>query len=169
MVVGVSVGMPAVTGQIVPLSSGEESMAVVDEQKNETFQAAILLQKPVAVRVGTRVLLHRTDLSPTEMRIVGAGEIVKIPNRIKLLRPRVRTGRIHRIREGDVLVEGLASNKEVAERIVNASVRTKSGVVGIIRQPFGTRGVVIVNFKDKVVESEEVYYQRFTEEEYTFG
>lgn len=169
MVVSVSVGMPAVTGQIVPLSSGEESMVVVDEQKNETFQAAILLQKPVAVRAGTRVLLHRTDLSPTQMRIVGAGKIVEIPNKIKLLRPRVRIGRIHRIRESDVLVEGLASNKEVAERIVKASVNTKSGVVGIIRQPFGTRGVVIVNFEDEVVENEEVYYQRLTEEEYTFG
>jgi hypothetical protein len=68
-----------------------------------------------------------------------------------------------------VLVECLASSKKIAERLVNSSVRTKTGVVGIIRQTFGTRGVVIVNFEDPVKENEEVFYQRLTEEVYSFG
>ena len=103
------------------------------------------------------------------MRIIGAGEVVSTPKKVTLLRPRIRTGKVHRIREKDVLVEGLASNREIAERLVNASVRSINGVVGIIRQPFGTRGVVIVDFQNSVTVDEEVYYQRVTEEEYTFG
>jgi len=166
MVVSVSVGMPSVTGQIIPLS---EDRVVMDESTTTSFPAAILLQKPVALRKGTKVLLHRTDLSPTQMRIVGAGEVVDIPEKVTLLRPRVRVGKVHRIREKDTLVEGLASSKEIAELLVNANVHCKSGVVGIIRQPFGTRGVVIVDFEDSVTENEEVYYQRLTEEEYSFG
>ncbi len=166
MVVNVSVGMPSVTGQIIPLS---EDRVVLDESTGTSFPAAILLQKPVALRTGTRVLLHRTDLSPAQMRIVGAGHVVDVPERIMLLRPRVRTGKVHRIREDDVLVEGLASSKEIAARLADATVRCNNGVVGIIRQPFGTRGVVIVDFEDSVTENEEVYYQRLTEEEYRFG
>ncbi|MHA2146260.1 MAG: selenocysteine-specific translation elongation factor [Candidatus Thorarchaeota archaeon] len=166
MVVSASVGMPSVTAQIIPLS---EDGIVLEEATNTSFHAAILLQKPVALRMDTRVLLHRTDLSPTQMRIIGAGEVVDIPKKVTLLRPRVRVGKVHRIREKDTLVEGLASNKEIAEHLVNAQVRCKNGVVGIIRQPFGTRGVVIVDFEDSVTETEEVYYQRLTEEEYSFG
>ncbi|MFW9793717.1 MAG: selenocysteine-specific translation elongation factor [Candidatus Thorarchaeota archaeon] len=166
MVVNISVGMPSSTGQIIPI---DEKNVVLDEPKNESFKAAILLQKPVALSLGTKVLLHRTDLSPTQMRIVGAGEVIDIPEKITLMRPRVRVGRVHRIREKDVLVEGFASKKDVAERLIDASVVTKSGVVGIIRQPFGTRGVVIVDFDNTVVDSEEVYYQRLIEEDYSFG
>jgi selenocysteine-specific elongation factor len=166
MVVSVSVGMPSVTGQVFPV---DEDRIVLNESSSKSFPAAILLQKPVALRTGTRVLLHRTDLAPTQMRIVGAGEVVEIPERVILLRPRIRTGKVHRIREKDILVEGLASSKEIAERLVNAPVQSKSGVVGIIRQPFGTRGVVIVDFEDSVADNEDVYYQRLTEEEYHFG
>ncbi len=166
MVVSVSVGMPSITGQIIPLN---ENGVILDEPDSISFTAAILLQKPVALRVGTKILLHRTDLPPSQMRIVGAGKVVDIPEKITLIRSRVRTGQVYRIRENDVLVEGLASSKEIAERLVNFSVHTKNGVVGIIKQTFGTRGVVIVNFEDTVTENEEVYYQRLTEEVYTFG
>jgi hypothetical protein len=166
MVVSVSVGMPSATGQIIPLDADG---VVQSEVTSDSFRAAILLQKPVALWEGSNILLHRTDLPPTQMRIVGSGEVVEIRDKIRLLRPRIRIGKVHRIREKDTLVEGLASNKEIASKLVNATVKTKEGVVGIIRQPFGTRGVVIVDFEHPVVENEEVSYQRLTEEEYIFG
>jgi len=166
MVVSVSIGMPSATGQIIPL---DEERVVQKEATSNSFPAAILLKKRVALREGTRILVHRTDLSPTQMRIVGFGEVVDIPERIRLLRPRTRIGKVHRIRENDTLVEGLASSNQIAARLVNASVKSKNGVVGIIRQPFGTRGVVIVDFEQSVAENEEVYYKRLTEEEYCFG
>ncbi|MFX1481693.1 MAG: selenocysteine-specific translation elongation factor [Promethearchaeota archaeon] len=166
MTVSASIGMPSVTCQIMPL---DEHGVVLEAPEDKSFSAALLLQKPVATRVGTRLLLHRTDLPPTQMRIVGSGEIVEIPDKVILLRPRVRVGRVKRIRESDVLVEDLASSKRSAERLSNASVRSRSGVIGVIRQSFGTRGVVTVAFENAVDENEEVYYQRLTEEEYSFG
>ena len=133
------------------------------------FEAALLLQKPIALKEGSKVLLLRTDLPPTQMRVVGSGEVIEIPDKIILSRPRVRIGRVQRIRESDSLVEGIASSKEVAERLVGSTITTSSAVVGVIKQPFGTRGVVAVKFEGPVKETEKVIYQRLTEEEYKFG
>ena len=169
MTVSVSAGMPAVTGQILPFIVTTDARVVQEMTETKEFNAAFLLQKPIALSIGTKVLLLRTDLPPTQMRIIGSGEVVEIPKKIILSRPRVRTGKVQRIRERDVLVEGLASSKEVAERLVGSDARTAGGVVGVIRQPFGTRGVVVVEFDGPVKESETVNYQRLTEEEYSFG
>jgi hypothetical protein len=57
----------------------------------------------------------------------------------------------------------------VAESLIGASVRAKSGVGGIIRDSFGTRGVVSIEFTAPVKEDEAVDYDRFVEEEYSFG
>ncbi|MFW9976299.1 MAG: selenocysteine-specific translation elongation factor [Candidatus Thorarchaeota archaeon] len=169
MTASISAGMPAVTGQIVPLQEMNGTKVVQDTVNSSEFSAALLLQKPIALTEGTKVLLLRTDLPPTQMRIIGSGEVVDIPDRITLSRPRLRIGKVQRVRDKDVLVEGLASNKEVAERLVGSKVSSASGVIGVIRQPFGTRGVVSVEFKGSVKESETVTYQRLTEEEYRFG
>ncbi len=169
MTVSVSAGMPAVTGQILPFMVTTDGKVVQEMTETNEFNAALLLQKPIALSIGTKVLLLRTDLSPTQMRIIGSGEVIEIPKKIILSRPRVRTGKVQRIREHDVLVEGLASSKEVAERLVGSDASTAGGVVGVIRQPFGTRGVVVVKFEGPVKESETVNYQRLTEEEYSFG
>jgi selenocysteine-specific elongation factor len=169
MTVSVSVGMPAVTGQIIPFTVNNKTKVVQEMTETNEFQAALLLQKPIALTKGTKVLLLRTDLPPSQMRIIGSGEVVDIPEKIILSRPRVRAGKVKRIRDSDVLVEGLASSKEVAEGLVGSAVSSNSGVVGVIRQPFGTRGVVAVEFEGPVKESETVNYQRLTEEEYSFG
>jgi selenocysteine-specific elongation factor len=169
MTVSVSVGMPTVTGQILPFKMIDESRVVQEDIESMTFTAALLLQKPVATTIGTKVLLLRTDLPPTQMRIIGSGTVEEIPTRLILSRPRVRVGKVQRIRENDVLVEGIASRKEVAERLVGSLVHAASGKVGIIKQTFGTRGVVSVEFKGTVRESETVSYQRLIEEEYRFG
>jgi selenocysteine-specific elongation factor len=169
MTVSVSIGMAAVTGQVLPFTMTNETRVIQDVTKTMDFYAALLLQKPIALTNGTKVLLLRTDLPPTQMRIIGSGEVVEIPDRIVLSRPRERTGKVQRIRNHDVLVEGLASSKEVAERLVGSNVRTNSGVEGVIRQTFGTRGVVAIEFESPVNDSEIVRYQRLTEEEYKFG
>ena len=169
MTISVSVGMPVVTGQIIPFKVIDDVRVVQDENDSMDFQAAILLQKQVALTEGTKILLLRTDLAPTQMRIIGSGEVLDIPDRIVLSKPRIRVGKVRRIRDRDVLVEGIASSKSVAERMVDSTVQTMSGVVGVIRHSFGTRGVVVVEFEGLVKESEVVRYQRLTEEEYRFG
>ena len=76
---------------------------------------------------------------------------------------------LQRIRENDVLVEGLASSKRIAESLTGKIVYTERGVQGTIKAPFGTRGVVSVTFESPVDENEPAYYERFIEEEYRFG
>ena len=169
MTVSISAGMSAVTGQIIPFIDTDNERVVQDEVGSMEFEAALVLQKPIALTEGTKVLLLRTDLPPTQMRVVGSGQVIDIPDKIVMSRPRVRVGKVHRIRDHDVLVEGLASSKEVAERIVGSKVYSDGGVVGVIRQPFGTRGVVAIEFEGPVKEAETVTYQRLTEEEYSFG
>jgi len=169
MTISISAGMPSVTGQVLPFTFANDAKIVQEMTTANEFNAALLLQKPIAVTLGTKVLLLRTDLLPTQMRIIGSGTVIDIPKRILLHRPKVRTGKVQRTRDRDVLVEGLASSKEIAERLVGSSVSTNDGVVGVIRQPFGTRGVVAVEFEAPVKESEIVNYQRLTEEEYNFG
>jgi selenocysteine-specific elongation factor len=169
MTLSVSAGMPVVTGQIVPFKIAKGMKVTQEVVDTAVFEAALLLQKPIALKEGSKVLLLRTDLPPTQMRVVGSGEVIEIPDKIILSRPRVRIGSVQRIRESDSLVEGIASSKEVAERLVGSTITTSSGVVGVIKQPFGTRGVVAVKFESPVKETEKVIYQRLTEEEYKFG
>jgi selenocysteine-specific elongation factor len=156
-----------VTAELVPLLGAANVM--LEETTDSTLKVALLFQEEVPVELGTRVLLMRTDLPPTEMRIVGSGEVIEIPEKLALKRSIRRTGHVSRIRKDDVLVQGLASSKEIAESISGSQVQTPRGVKGTLKQPFGTRGVVSVQFESPVEDSEEVIYERFVEEEIAFG
>ncbi|TFG94988.1 hypothetical protein E4H12_14165 [Candidatus Thorarchaeota archaeon] len=161
--------MPMVTAQIIPFEIRDGLRIVVHDVKMGAFDAALVLQRPIAIDAGAKVLLIRTDLSPSQMRIIGSGRITEITEKIILNKRKVREGKIQRIRDGDVLVEGLASSKSVAESIVRKQVTTTSGAVGIIKTPFGTRGVVSVEFDNPVKQDEVVQYERLVEEEFRFG
>ena len=168
MVVSAAIGMPMVTAQIIPFSVSEDKRVVLDIVGTRTFDAALLLQRPIAIDEQAKVLLLRTDLSPNQMRIIGSGKVTQIPENIVLNKRKIRIGKIQRIREDDTLVEGLASSKGVAESIIGSKV-ISNGVVGIIRATFGTRGVVSVEFEQDVKQDEEVRYARLVKEEFKFG
>ncbi len=167
LVVSATVGMPSVTAELVPLLGATSVM--LEETTDSTFKVALLFQEEIPVEIGTRVLLMRTDFPPTQMRIIGSGVVIEIPEKLVLKRSIRRTGHVSRIRTNDVLVQGLASSKEIAESISGSQVRTRRGVKGTLKQPFGTRGVVSVQFESPVDDSEEVIYERFVEEEIAFG
>jgi selenocysteine-specific elongation factor len=169
MVISIAIGMPMVTGQIIPFEIQNGVRVVQDDVKEGEFTAAVVLQRPIAIDNNAKVLLLRTDLPPSQMRIIGVGSISEIQKKVILNKRRVRSGKVQRIREDDVLVEGLASSKNIAESIIGAEVRSENGSDGIIRSPFGTRGVVSVRFEKEVKENEKVYYERLVEEEYCFG
>ena len=80
-----------------------------------------------------------------------------------------RIGKVTRVRDEDVLVEQLASSKENAGDFTGRPVTTSSGVKGTIGKPFGTRGVLSVQFDGKVKEGDKVVYVLFKEEEFRFG
>jgi len=169
MVISVAIGMPMITAQIFPFEVQKGLRIVRDDIKSGEFEAALALQRPIAIDASAKVLLIRTDLPPTQMRIIGSGSISKIQNKIFLNKRKIRVGKVQRIREDDILVEGLAFSKDVAESITGARVSSVSGAGGIIRATFGTRGVVSVTFDKDVKEEEEVHYERLVEEEYSFG
>ena len=100
------------------------------------------------------------------MRIVATGKVTSIPEQVLLYNKRKRIGKIHRIREDDVLVAELASSKKVAETLLGALVTTPGGITGVLGQPFGTRGVISAVFDGKVSLDEPVVYDRLVEEEF---
>ena len=169
MVISVAIGMPMTTAQIIPFDVQNGQRVVLDEVKAREFEAALVLQRPIAIDASAIVLLLRTDLPPTQMRIIGSGSISEIKEKIILNKRKIRVGKVQRIRDDDVLVEGLASSKSVAESIIEARVSSVSGAGGIIRAPFGTRGVVSVSFDTDIRKDDEVRYERLVEEEYKFG
>jgi len=168
MVVSAAIGMPVITAQVIPFVSNENQSVVLDNVETSAFDAALLLQRPVAIDEHAKVLLLRTDLPPTQMRIIGSGKVTEITEKIVLSKRKTRIGKVQRLREEDTLVEGLASSKGVAETIVGSKVMS-NGVVGIIKATFGTRGVVAVEFVEDVKEDGEVRYERLVEEEFRFG
>ncbi len=169
MVISVAIGMPMTTAQIIPFEVQNGLRVVLDDIKAREFEAALVLQRPIAIDTGAIVLLLRTDLPPTQMRIIGSGRISEIMGNILMNKRKIRVGKVQRIRDDDILVEGLASSKSVAESLIESRVSSVSGAVGIIRSPFGTRGVVSVEFDKDVKKEDEVYYERLVEEEYSFG
>jgi selenocysteine-specific elongation factor len=169
MILSIALGMPIATGRIIPYEQVSDTPVVMDSVEQKEFDAALVLQRPVAIDSRAKVLLFRTDLPPTQMRIVGSGVITEIHDVVRLYRRKTRIGNVQRTREQDTLVEGLASNKKAGESLVGVHVRTKSGVDGVIRGSFGTRGVVSIEFAAPVKENEAVSYERFVKEEYSFG
>jgi selenocysteine-specific elongation factor len=170
MVVNASVGMPTVTALALPFTIENEMRVSLDEMHESSGFLGLVLKEMVPVSTGTRVLLLRGDLPPTQMRVVGAGRVTETPDRMILFKKKTRHGIVQRVRESDVLVEGLASRRAAAESIVGHKVSAEEGAEGVIREPFGTRGVVAVEFKGApVVASEPVHMERFVEEAYRFG
>ena len=74
-----------------------------------------------------------------------------------------------RVRDDDWLIEGLASNRAVAESLSGSVVYTTTGVKGTIEKPFGTRGVLSAIFDGIVNKSDQIIYESFSEEVYKFG
>lgn len=169
MVLNAAIGMPMVNAQIVPYVTINESKVTVDSDVSDEFDAALLLQKSIAIDTDAKILLLRTDLPPSHMRIIGSASIISIVSKIVLNRKKIRIGKIQRIRENDTLVEELASNRQVAESLTGVDVYTESRIRGTIVAPFGTRGVVSVVFDAPVKQNETIYYERLVEEEYRFG
>lgn len=169
MVVNATIGMSSVTAEIVPFREMNGRRITIEEPQERVFEAALLLKEKVPAEIGNRVLLMRTDMPVTSMRIVGCGIIGDLMNVVTLHHVRTRNGEISRIRDEDVLIEGLARSKQKAQSLKGQTVRTENGAKGRILEAFGTRGVVIVTFEDEVELKEEVVLEDYTEEEYRFG
>ncbi len=169
MIVSATIGMPTVTAELIPVETFDDKSVVSAEITHDDFDCVILLQQNLAVRPGMKVLLMRTDLPPTSMRILASGVVQKSLSSVMLYKKRKRVGRVHRLREHDILVEGLASGKEVAQQLIGARIKTVTGVNGTVCGTFGTRGVLSVQFDTPVNLGDSVIYERLTEEVFEYG
>lgn len=169
MVVAATVGMPTITAEIIPIERLQGKWSAVQSLTGEHISTAVLLSERVPVQLGSRVLLMRTDLPPNQVRIVGSGKVIEMPERMLLWKRKQKLGSISRVREYDVLVNGLASRKETATRLMNTEVTTDKGIRGILGEPFGTKGVVSAKFESDVAERDTVVLETLKEVEYSFG
>ncbi|NWF96653.1 MAG: selenocysteine-specific translation elongation factor [Candidatus Thorarchaeota archaeon] len=169
MVLTATVGIPTVTAELVPLEATERGWVVLDRAEGPNITAALLLAERLPVPVGSRVLLMRSDLPPTQMRVVGSGQVTATHDTLRLLQKHVRVGRVQRVRATDVLVEGLATRRESAELLINRVVHTPAGVQGRLVEAFGTKGVMVAVFDSMPTTGTDVLYETYTEEEYRFG
>ncbi len=170
MIVSATVGMPTVSAQLIPVERLDDRWILqTDVVTDRELTVALLLSDSVPVRIGWHVLLMRTDLPPTSMRIIGTGTVIEHSMSMVLYTRRLKRGRVVRVRENDVLVEGLAHDRASAERLMNAQVYTADGRTGILVSPFGTRGILTARFDSSVQEGTPVIYQFFKEEAYGFG
>jgi selenocysteine-specific elongation factor len=169
MVVNATVGMSSVTAEIVPFRKINGRKIPLKKPEKRVFEAALLLKEKVPAEIGNRVLLMRTDMPVTSMCIVGCGIINDIVRIVTLDRVRTRHGEISRIRDENVLIEGLARTKKRAQSLKGRTVHTKNGVKGKILDSFGTRGVVVGKFDDEVRIEEEIVLEDYIEEEHRFG
>ncbi|MHA1770797.1 MAG: selenocysteine-specific translation elongation factor [Candidatus Thorarchaeota archaeon] len=164
MILSAHIGMAAVICKAYPIEQVNGRRVLVPHTEADEYELVLHCQRSIATEIGTKVLLLRTDLGPTEMRIIGHGEIIELNESLVVYRRKRCTGVVTRIRENDVLVEGLASNKERAQQMKGERVVTEQGDSGVIQATFGTRGVVAVSFERSVTKGVTVYYDRFVEE-----
>lgn len=169
MNVSATVGMPTLTAELVPFAI-DDGKAVISELTTESeFSAALLLQRKVAVEKGMKVLLLRTDLPPTNMRIVASGQVAEVPDSVRLHLRSERRGQVSRVRENDVLLEGLAHSNKSAAMLVGSRVESRDGAYGLLLKPFGTRGVIAASFDSPITVGEEVVFASLKEVELQFG
>lgn len=166
MLVSATIGMPSVTAEIIPFKEIDRRQVVMDEVSDGNFKALLLLKKPIPLEVDMRVLLLRTDLPPTRMRIMASGRVEGFLQSAELYVQRERRGKISRIRESDVLIEGLATSKERAAQLCKQKVHTPSGAMGELISPFGTRGVLSAKFDREVSINDEVILVMLRKEEF---
>jgi ribosomal protein L35AE/L33A len=169
MIVSATIGMPTVTAEIIPVEMINDQYVSMKETDSLEFECIALLKQRLAIRPKMKALLMRTDLPPTDMRIIASGLVVRVLENERFFRRKQRIGSIHRIRDSDVLVDGLASSQEIAKQIVGKTILTESKNQGVITGTFGTRGVVIATFNKPVTLNEPVIYERLVEEVYDFG
>ncbi len=161
--VHVHVGLRSVPGYVVP---HEDGFLREELRPGESGELYVRLNEPVAVREGDPVVLVKMDLPPTKLRIAGAGRVSGTERRETFKRVSERRGRVtnpDHMGKGLAVVDGLAFNKEHAERLVGEEVETEGGVKGRIVDTHGTRGAVLVEFEGKVRTGERVLLRRVRE------
>ncbi len=165
MIMSAHVGMAEVTCESFPIRYVDDRRVLLETVNDEKEYDLILrTRRRIPSEPGTNVLLMRTDLKPTEMRIIGHGVVEEMSDSFVVYRQRRRTGTVMRVREDDVLVQGLAMHKEAAQHLRGREIVTSDNIRGVIGSTFGTKGVVVAKFERPIAEGVEVRLDDYIEE-----
>ncbi len=157
--VHVTAGMLTVPAMLLPYVERDGIKFAVDEIQRDvdsgTFTAYLYVPDGVPCTAGFKILLSRLDLPPSELRICARADIMSIVSEIPpLYKMKEKTGRIKDPAKG--VVEGLSSSLDGATRLVGrevsyileSQVGASRAISGPVLSPFGTKGSVLVSFKD---------------------
>ncbi len=153
--VHITIGMLTTTGNIYPYDelNGKRIQKSVSS-KDRGFKAIILLKEKVLIGKEKSVLLiSRLDLPPTNLRILGSADLLKIYDKPPLFyRYKIKKGVIKNPEHPQgIICTGLAQSAIGAKKIIGKKLEPPFTT---ILNTFGTKGAVIVGIeiKDTVVK-----------------
>ncbi|WP_423793262.1 selenocysteine-specific translation elongation factor [Methanocaldococcus indicus] len=160
MKVHLNIGLLTISARIYPfkklnIDNKEENIVLNEIKAGDECYCLFELEKKVMMEEGDKILILRLDLPATTLRIAGIGEVIGFDN-VELKKLSVKKGKVVK-RKNKLVVEGLATSKKSAEKLIGERVYIKDkNIVGIIKETFGTKGALLVDFNGDVEGGEEV-------------
>ncbi|ENN95598.1 selenocysteine-specific translation elongation factor [Methanocaldococcus villosus KIN24-T80] len=149
MKVHIHAGLLTVPAKIIPFNyeivNDKKEAVVLDNVKaGDKCYCLFILEEPIVLEEGDKVLIMRLDLPATVLRIAGFGEVMGF-NDIELKRLIVKEGRIIK-KKDKFFVEGLAHSKQIAEKLVGELVYLPEKDKYVkITGTFGTKGLLTID------------------------
>ncbi|HIP17323.1 MAG TPA: selenocysteine-specific translation elongation factor [Methanothermococcus okinawensis] len=167
MKVHLNIGMLVIPAKIIPfqridIKGKMENVILKEISKGDECYCAFQLEEEAVAEVGDKILITKLDLPPTTLRICGKGEIIDFSTieDLNIKKEIIKRGTI-RIDKNRILIEGLATSKEGAEKLVNSEVIIpEKNIVGKIKGTFGTKGYLMAHFNGKVENKDTVLLKR---------
>jgi selenocysteine-specific elongation factor len=156
--VHVTIGMFTSTGHIFPYYGKNGKKIQLESSGNSNIYTAYLwLNENIYInKERTTMLLSRLDLPPTNLRILGAAELIEVLKEPpKLFKYRIKRGNVQNPNHSQGIVcSGLAQSYEGAKKLIGRELEPPfTKIIGT----FGTKGLVIVGIEinDQTVKKGE--------------
>jgi len=167
MKVHLNIGMLVIPATVIPfqrinIKGKMENIILKEISKGDECYCAFQLEEESVAEIGDKILITRLDLPPTTLRICGNGEIIDFSTveELNIKKEIIKRGTI-RIDKNRVLIEGLATSKDGAEKLINSEIVVpEKNIVGKIKGTFGTKGYLIAHFNGKVENKDTVLLKR---------
>ncbi|MBW9222122.1 selenocysteine-specific translation elongation factor [Methanothermococcus sp. SCGC AD-155-C09] len=167
MKVHLNIGMLVIPATVIPfqrinIKGKIENIILKEISKGEECYCAFQLEEEAVAEIGDKILITRLDLPPTTLRICGNGEIIDFSTveELNIKKEIIKRGTI-RIDKNRILIEGLATSKKGAEKLINSEIVVpEKNIVGKIKGTFGTKGYLIAHFDGKVENKDTVLLKR---------
>ncbi|MBW9220827.1 selenocysteine-specific translation elongation factor [Methanothermococcus sp. SCGC AD-155-M21] len=167
MKVHLNIGMLVIPATVIPfqrinIKGKMENIILKEISKGDECYCSFQLEEEAVAEIGDKILITRLDLPPTTLRICGNGEIIDFSTveELNIKKEIIKRGTI-RIDKNRILIEGLATSKDGAEKLINSEIVVpEKNIVGKIKGTFGTKGYLMAHFNGKVENKDTVLLKR---------